>query len=75
MGLDSSGSTGFCGVSLISYCLSVSLTLIGDAPSFLGQFSHDIIIMALSLSFLNVFKLCCLMLFSLRKMQKTKTQH
>ena len=41
-------------MSVISCCLSVSLTLIGDEPSFLGQISHDIRIVALSLSFLNV---------------------
>ena len=33
---------------------------------------HQHQILALSLSFINVLKLCCLMLFLLRKMQKTK---
>ena len=61
-------------MSVISCCLSVSLTLI-EAPSFFRQFSHNIIILAVSLSFLNMLKLSCLMLFPLRKMRKTKTQH
>ena len=61
-------------MSVISCCLPVSLILIGDAPSFLGQLSHNIIIVALSLGFLNMLKLCYLMMFSLKKMQKTKTQ-
>ena len=42
------------------------------APSFLGKFSHDTIVVGPSLSFLNVLKLCYLVLFSLRKTQKTK---
>jgi hypothetical protein len=42
-----------------------------DLP-FLGKFSHDTIVVALSLSFLNVVKSCYLVLFSWRKMQKTK---
>ena len=52
--------------------LSVSISLFGQAPSFLGEFSHDIIVVAPSLSFLNVLKSCYLVLFSLRKTQKTK---
>ena len=52
-------------------CLSMSISLLGCAPSFLGQIFHDIIIVAPSLSFLNVLKSCCLVLFSWRKLQKT----
>ena len=52
--------------------LSVSISFFGYAPSFLGEFSHDTIVVAPSLSFLNVLKSCYLVLFSLRKTQKTK---
>ena len=56
----------------ISYFLqSVSVnSLLGYIPSFFGHFSHDMIIVALSFSFLTVLKSCCLVLFSWRKMQK-----
>ena len=52
-------------------------SLLRQAPSFFGHFSHDTRIVALSFSFLNVLKLCCLVLFSWRKLQKRKkkTQH
>jgi hypothetical protein len=50
----------------------VSISLLGHAPAFLGNFSHDTIVVALSLSFLNVVKSCYLVLFSWRKMQKKK---
>jgi hypothetical protein len=50
----------------------VSISLSGYPPSFLGEFSHDTIVVAPSPGFLNVLKLCCLVLFSLRKTQKTK---
>jgi hypothetical protein len=50
----------------------VSISLLGHAPAFLGKISHDTIVVALSLSFLNVVKSCYLVLFSWRKMQKKK---
>ena len=50
-------------------------TLLGHAPSFLGEFSHDTIVVAPFLSFLNMLKSCCLVFFSWRKMQKTKKKH
>ena len=50
----------------------MSVSLLGYAPSFFGHFSHNTIIIALSFSFLNVVKSCCLVLFSWRKTQKTK---
>jgi hypothetical protein len=50
--------------------LSVSISVLGYAPSFLGDFSHDTIVVAPSLSFLNVLKSCCLGLLSLIKTQK-----
>jgi len=40
--------------------------------SFFGQFSHNKIIVAPSLSFLNVLKLYCLVLFLWRKSQKNE---
>ena len=46
-------------MSVISCCLSVSLTLKGMHLPFLRQFSHGIIILAVSLSFLNMLKFCC----------------
>ena len=52
--------------------LLLSMSLLAHVPSFFGQISHDMLIVASSLSFLNVLKSCCLVLFSLRKMQKTK---
>ena len=52
--------------------LSVLISLLGYAPSFLGEFSHDTIVVAPSLSFLNVVKSYYLVLFSWRKLQKTK---
>jgi hypothetical protein len=49
--------------------------LLGYAPAFLGDFSHDTKVVALSLSFLNVLKSYYFVLFSLRKMQnKIKKQ-
>ena len=63
-------------LSVICQCQFPLNSLLGYAPSFLGEFSHDTIVVALSLSFLNVLKSCCLVLFSWRKLQKTqkKTQ-
>jgi len=52
--------------------LLLPMSHLGHAPSFFGQFSHDTINVAPSLSFLDVLKSCCLVLFSLRKMQKKK---
>ena len=55
------------------WCISNLVLPISVIDSFRGcQFSHNTTIVALSLSFLYVLKLCCLVLFSLRKMQKTK---
>ena len=48
------------------------ISLLGYAPSFLGHFSHDTILVAPSFGFLNVVKSSYLVLFSWRKMQKTK---
>ena len=50
----------------------MSISLLGHAPSFLGEFSHNTIVVAPSLSFLNVVKSYYLVLFSWRKMQKKK---
>ena len=50
--------------------MSVPISYFGYAPSFLGQISHDTIIVASFPSFLNVLKLYCLVFFSWRKMQK-----
>ena len=50
--------------------LSVSISLLGYVPSFLGEFSRDTIVVAPSLSFPNVVKSSHLVLFSWRKMQK-----
>jgi len=52
--------------------LSVSISLLGYAPSFLGQIFYDMIIVAPSLSSLNMLKSCCLVLLPWRKTQKTK---
>jgi hypothetical protein len=49
-----------------------ALYVLGYAPSFLGNFSYDTIVVASSLSFLNVLKSYCLVLFALRKMQNQK---
>ena len=62
----------FCSISALFCHLSVSISLLGHAPSFLGEFSHDTIVVAPVLSFLNMLKSCCLVFFSWRKMQKTK---
>jgi hypothetical protein len=53
----------------------VSISLLGHAPAFLGKFSHDTIVVALSLSFLNVVKSCYLVLLSWRKLRKKKKKH
>ena len=45
----------------------VSISLLGYAPSFLGDFSHDTIVVAPSHRFPNVLKSCDLVLFSWRK--------
>ena len=50
----------------------MSISLLGYTLSFFGQFSHGTIVVALSLTFLNLLKSCDLVLFSWRKMQKTK---
>jgi hypothetical protein len=50
----------------------VSISLLGNAPSFLGEFSHDTKVVAPSLSFATVLKSWYLVLFSWRKMQKRK---
>jgi len=55
-----------------SFSLSVSISFLGYRPSILGEFSHDTIVVALSLSFVSVLKSCYLVLFSWRKTQKTK---
>ena len=62
----------FCSISALFCNLSVSISLLGHAPSFLGGFSHDMIVVAPVLSFLNMLKSCCLVFFSSRKMQKNK---
>jgi len=46
------------------------MSVLGYAPSFFGQISHDTIVVAPSPSFPNVLKMCCLVLFSWRKTQK-----
>ena len=48
------------------------MTLLGHESSFFGHFFHDTVIVAPSFGFLNVLKLFYLVLFSWRKMQKTK---
>ena len=48
----------------------MSISLLGYALSFVGQFSHGTIVVAPSLTFLNQLKSCDLVLFSWRKMQK-----
>jgi hypothetical protein len=50
----------------------VSISLLGHAPAFLGIFSHDTIVVALSLSFLNVVKSCYLFFFFMEKTAKNK---
>ena len=50
--------------------LSVSLSLSGYPLPFLGQISHDTMIVALSLTFLTILKSPYLVLFSWGKMQK-----
>jgi hypothetical protein len=50
----------------------VSISLLGHAPAFLGIFSHDTIVVALSLSFLNVVKSCYLFFFFMEKNAKNK---
>jgi hypothetical protein len=50
----------------------VSISLLGNTPSFLGEFSHDTKVVAPSLSFANVLKSWYLVLFSWRKIQKKK---
>jgi len=47
------------------------MSLLGYVPSFFGKF-HGTTIVAPSFSFANVVKSCDLVLFSSRKMQKTK---
>ena len=61
--------TDFCSLSAIFCSLSVSISLLRHTPSFLGQISHDMIIVADALNFQNMPKSCCLVLFSQRKMQ------
>ena len=53
----------------------MSISLLGHAPSFLGEFSHDTTIVAPSFTFLNVVKSCDLVLFSWRKMPKKKKEN
>jgi hypothetical protein len=50
----------------------VSISLLGNAPSFLGEISYDTKVVAPSLSFVNVLKSWYLVLFSWRKMQNKK---
>ena len=50
----------------------MSISLLGYALSFFGQFSHDTIVVALSLTFLTLLKSCDLVLFPWRKTQKAK---
>src|ERR1700749_1297139 len=50
--------------------LSVSLSLSRYALPFLGQISHDTMIVAPYLTFLNVLRSFCLVLFSWGKMHK-----
>jgi hypothetical protein len=64
--------TDFCSLSMFFCSLSVSISLLGYVPSFLGDFSHDTKVVAPSLSFLSVLKSCYLLLFSLRKTQNKK---
>ena len=62
-----------CCSLLVFFCsLLVSISLLGYVPSFLGEFSHDTIVVAPSLSFPNVVKSSHLVLFSWRKLQKNK---
>ena len=62
-------------MSVISCCLPVSLTLIGDVPSFFGQSSHNEIIVALSLSFLIVLNYVVWCCFHWKKCKRQKMQH
>ena len=64
--------SNFCSISAILCSLSVSISLLGHAPSFLGEFSHDTLVVAPFLSFLNTLKSYCLVFCSWRKMQKKK---
>ena len=59
-------------MSVISCCLSVSLTLIGMHFPFLRQFSHDIIILAVSLSFLDMFEIMLFDVVAIEKDAKDK---
>ena len=62
----------FCSISALFCSWSLSISLLGHAPFFSGEISHDTRVVAPFLSFLNVLKSCCLVFFSWRKMQKTK---
>ena len=59
-------------IMFIPFLLSCpsSLCVTFYAPSFLGEISHDLTIVAPSFSFLNVVKSCDLLLFSCRKNAK-----
>jgi len=56
----------------MTFVVSVLISLLGHAPSFLGQFSHGTTIVAPSLKFVNVLKSSYLVLFSSRKNRKFK---
>jgi hypothetical protein len=61
---------------MTNFCsLKVSISLLGYTPSFLGEFSPDMKVVATSLSFVNVLKACYLVLFPLRKMQNAKCKN
>ena len=61
-----------CLQSITDYLQSISDLY---ALSFFGQISHGTILVALSLTFLNLLKSCDLVLFSWRKMPKKKIWH
>ena len=62
--------TDFYSLSAIFCSLPVLISHLGYGPSFFGHFSHDVIIVAPSLRFINVLKSSSLVLFSWRKTQK-----
>ena len=58
-----------CILSVIFHSVNDPL---GQVTSFFGQISHDTLVVAPSFCCLNVLKSCYLVLFSERKLQKTK---
>ena len=55
--------------------LMLPVSVIEQLLPFWVNFPANTIIVALSLSFLNVLRVCCLVFFSLRKCKRQKTQH